>query len=207
MNTFNIKELAESVQAGKVVVYPTETLYAIGCSGFDQDAVRKVYAIKNRPVGKPLPLVIGDVSQLSLVTDHIGAGLETLASAFWPGPLSILVKAGKKLAPQVRDRQGFTSVRVTPHPVAGLLSIAARVPLVATSANISGGPPAALPGEIDKKILTLADSAFLGEPYPGGGKASTVARFIRENEIEILRHGAVSDELIKSKGFKIIARQ
>ena len=204
MDRIDIKELVRSVKAGGVVVYPTETLYAIGCGAMAGDAVKRVYEIKNRPVGKPLPLIIGSVDQLELVTSLVDDLLLSLAKCFWPGPLSILVKAKDELCPQVKDRDGFTSVRVSPHPVAKKLALMAETPLVATSANISGGDPAARPEELDDRILNLADFFFLAGPFPGGGDPSTVIRCFSEGYLEILRHGAIPKEALLARGFKIV---
>lgn len=193
--------LAETILQGGVVVYPTETLYALGCSAFDADAARRVARIKNRSEAKPLPLVVGHRSQLALVTPEAGPDILRLADLFWPGPLSLLVTASPELAPLVKDHRGLVSVRVTPHPVAASLCLKAGVPLVATSANISGQPPAHLALALSPALTDRVDGAWLKGPEPAGVAPSTVARPLGARRLEILRSGAVGPEALERSGF------
>ena len=135
-----VDKVLEALNAGGVVVYPTETLYAIGCVAVDDRACRRVAAIKSRDVNKPLPLIIGWPEGLQAVTEEVSEELHELAGLFWPGPLSVLVRAKAELSPLVSDDKGYTSVRLSSHSVAAELSCLAGAPLVATSANMAGKP-------------------------------------------------------------------
>jgi L-threonylcarbamoyladenylate synthase len=194
-----LKEMAR----GGVAVYPTETLYALGCSALDEAACRRVVEIKGREEFKPLPLIAGSVEQLEAVAGEFTDDVRLLAAHFWPGPLSVLVPAAAGLAPQVKDRRGMTSVRVTPHPAAAALCLELGAPLVATSANRAGGVPAANPGEIDPQVLSAA--VFLDlEPRPGGGPPSTVVEAPGGGELRVLRPGAVAVSRLQKAGFTLI---
>ncbi|MGE4469203.1 MAG: L-threonylcarbamoyladenylate synthase [Desulfovibrio sp.] len=188
---------------GGVVVYPTETLYALGCHGFLRDAALRVAAIKGRPKAKPLPLIIGGTSMLELVTDEITGTIRALAEAFWPGPLSILVRARSAVPRPVRDEQGLVSVRSTPHPLAAQICRELDAPLVATSANFSGNPPAGSPRDLDPDLLAKTDAALLEEPFPPGGAPSTLIRPLAGGRVEILRAGAVARQSLEEKGFAV----
>lgn len=124
-------DVLDILAQGGVAVYPTETLYALGCVATSHEAARRVAAIKGRPEAKPLPLIIGNLGQLGLVTHDAGGDLLGLAEAFWPGPVSLLVRAHEELSPLVRDEDGYTSVRVTSHPTAARLCAQLGMPLVA----------------------------------------------------------------------------
>ncbi|NJB67103.1 L-threonylcarbamoyladenylate synthase [Desulfobaculum xiamenense] len=188
---------------GGVLVYPTETLYAIGCDGLDAAAAARVYALKGRDPSKPLPLLVADAAQLSLVTDWSPQEISVLAEHFWPGPLSVLVPARAGLPAQIQDRRGLTSVRVTPHPVAAELSRRTGRPIVATSANISGQPAVCVPGQLDAGLCAGADFVLDERPWPAGGLPSTVVGVEGEGRLAVYREGAVSVERLEAVGFTV----
>jgi L-threonylcarbamoyladenylate synthase len=191
------------MEAGGVVVYPTETLYAVGCDATNEAACWKVAEIKARSEKKPLPLIIGGVGMLGLVTDESSEVLHSLVSSFWPGPLSILVKALPTLPDLLSDDDGYVSVRWSGHPFAAELSKRLRKPIVATSANVSGKPPVALPADLDPVLLEKAEAVYLDPPWPKGGNPSTVVRVLGLSQLEILREGAVTLKKLCDKGFSV----
>ncbi|MGE4554371.1 MAG: L-threonylcarbamoyladenylate synthase [Desulfovibrionaceae bacterium] len=192
------------LQAGGVIVYPTETLYGMGCDGRNLQAVARVARIKGRPESKPLPVIIGSLEMLELVSDPIPPLVRALARAFWPGPLSVLTPARPELAPGVRDGAGFVSVRLSPHPVARELSRRGGMPLVATSANLSGNDPTADPARLDPAMLAAVDLAITDPPWPGGGAPSTLVRPVSGHTIQALRVGAIRVEELEAKGFHVV---
>ncbi|MBG0790426.1 MAG: threonylcarbamoyl-AMP synthase [Desulfovibrionaceae bacterium] len=198
-----MQKILKAMEAGGVVVYPTETLYAVGCDATNPDACERVTRIKERPHDMPLPLIIGGVDMLKLVTDSQAAPLFELAKAFWPGPLSILVKALPTLPAQLCDRDGYTSVRFSGHAFASELSRRLRRPIVATSANISGHPPVALPEDLDPELVEMVDEIYVDPPWPRGDKPSTVVRMLGATRLEILREGAVPVKKLCDKGFAV----
>lgn len=194
-------DLLKALEAGETVIYPTETLYALGCDATSEDACRKVIDIKARPEAKPLPMIIGGVDMLALVTDERPRSLQELASSFWPGPLSILVRALPSLPAALSDDEGYTSVRWSGHAFASELSRRLRKPVVATSANISGKPPVAFPEDVDPKLIEATGATYFDPPWPKGGKPSTVIRMLGSNRLEIIREGAVTLKKLCDKGF------
>lgn len=195
--------LIKAMENGQVIIYPTETLYALGCDGYNAKACDTIIDIKARPASKPLPMIIGGVNMLGMVTDERPAALEQLASAFWPGPLSILVKALPELPSQVSDEHGYTSVRWSGHAFASELSRRLRRPIVSTSANLSGKPPVALPEDLDPDLLSMAGAVYDDPPWPKGGAASTVIRVLSSTRLEVIREGAVSVKMLCDKGFSV----
>jgi L-threonylcarbamoyladenylate synthase len=202
----NIAEAARLLNQGGVLVYPTETLYALGCAASSAEAAARVASLKGRPQSKPFPLIVADMpglwSVVAPLPEALRADVLRLAEAFWPGPLSVLLPTRPELPPLVRDGEGYSSLRVSPHPTVqnlcralAKLTPGAPAALVATSANKSGLPAAALPGDLDPALLAevaaCGGSALLAPPLPGGGAPSTLLRLTGSGHAQILRQGAV----------------
>lgn len=192
----NLDEAALALAHGGVVLYPTETLYALGCAAHRAEACERIATLKGRPEAKPFPLVLADLEGLSSIAEELPPDLLLLAERFWPGPLSVLVRTRDHLPRQVRDAEGFTSVRLTPHPIARELCRRAGPALVATSANRSGQDPASDPRLLDPGLIKGVDAALLAQPWPAGGAPSTLVRLPGGGRATILRAGAVSAEAL-----------
>ncbi|MCJ2163010.1 MULTISPECIES: L-threonylcarbamoyladenylate synthase [unclassified Pseudodesulfovibrio] len=201
-----MQDLLKALRSGGIVIYPTETLYAVGCDATSEEACLRIGKVKGRPDECPLPLIIGGMDMLGLVTAEQPKSLISLAKAFWPGPLSILVKALPELPGCLSDEQGYTSVRWSGHPFASELSRRLKKPIVATSANISGKPPVALPEDIAPDLLEMVDAAYMDPPWPRGHKPSTVVRILGSDKLEILREGEVSIKKLCDKGFSVAVK-
>ncbi len=199
----------DMLRLGGVCVYPTETYFGLGAGVFFPDALARVAAIKGRPSEKPLPLLAADLDQVqgvlsaSFAASPGYADFMRLAGMFWPGPLSLVVPTRQELSPLVKDAKGRTSIRITPHPVARALCLAAKSPLAATSANPSGGRPTAWPAQLDRDLCARVDAVVLDPPLPAGGPASTVAVPEGGGRLVILRRGAVTDEALAGAGFVV----
>ena len=198
------QEAVNIIKTGGVLVYPTETLFAIGADAMDEKAANRVARIKGRPIIKPLPLLVGSIEQLDLVTDKISPEILELTRKFWPGPLSILVKARPELPSAVKDSRGYTSVRWTEHPLAASLCLKARTPLIATSANMSGKPPTGLASELDEELTVMVEGVFDEKPGPRGGEPSTVVEPLKGKRIKVYRAGVITREEIVRAGFTLV---
>lgn len=196
-------DLIKAMKSGQLIIYPTETLYALGCDAYDVDAGKAVIDIKSRPSSKPLPMIIGGMEMLSMVTDDFSNTMKQLAADFWPGPLSILVKALPDLPGHLSDSEGYTSVRWSGHPFASELSKRLQRPIVSTSANLKGKEPASLPEDIDPVLIEKAGAVYTDPPWPKGGKASSVIRVLSATRLEVIREGAVSVKMLCDKGFSV----
>lgn len=199
-------DLLKALEAGELVIYPTETLYGVGCDGTNAEACEKLKALKGRAKNKPLPLIIGSMKMLSQVTNEIPNHLLELAGQFWPGPLSILVKALPELPEILSDDEGYTSVRWSGHPFASELARRLKKPIVATSANFSGGTPVALPEDLDPELMDKVKAVYLDPPWPKGKSPSTVVRMVGATKLEVIREGAISISKLCSKGYTAAQR-
>ena len=127
--------------AGELVVYPTETFYAIGADAFSSDALRRLFQVKHREPDRPVGLIAADATMAFSIARVVPIDARRLADAFWPGPLTLVLPARDDVAPELAGPDGV-GVRVSPHPVARALSTGIGRPITATSANLSGRAPA-----------------------------------------------------------------
>jgi L-threonylcarbamoyladenylate synthase len=169
-----IGEAVALIEAGEVVAFPTDTVYGIGVRAWDQDAVRRLYAIKERPANKAIALLLTGLGQLAEVTDHRSAALRDLADIYWPGPLTVVVPWNPSVEEGVRQPFSTVGVRVPDHPVALALISAAGTPLATTSANLSGAPSAASAQEVARQIGDRVALIIDGGLCPGGRDSSVV---------------------------------
>lgn len=159
---------AKALARGEAVIYPTETLYALGAVALNHRALERVIALKGREAGKPLPVIIAGLDQLPMICARDDEAVRRLIRDFWPGPLSILVPARPELSPLIQDHTGTVAVRWSPHPTAQALARACRAPLAATSANPSGGDPVSRPEDLDPALASAVAAILDFPPFPAG---------------------------------------
>jgi L-threonylcarbamoyladenylate synthase len=182
---------AERLRAGGLVVYPTETFYALGALAGSAAAVARLAAAKLRPGDRPVPLVAADLAAARAVAAAFPPLAERLAARFWPGPLTLVLPAAPGFPPEVA-REGTVGVRVPGSALARELARLAGGPLVSTSANRSGGPPVTRPADLDQGLVALVDCVLDGGETPGGLPSTVVA--VEPGGPRLLRAGAVSWE-------------
>jgi L-threonylcarbamoyladenylate synthase len=181
--------LAEKIlRQGGLVAFPTDTVYGVGSLAFDGVAVESIYAAKDRPLEKAIPILIADISDLLKVASSIPESAQRLAARFWPGPLTLVVPRNPGL-PGAVSATGSVGVRVPDHEVArALLRMAG--PMAVTSANISGGLNPTTAQEVQVQLGGRIPLILDGGPTPGG-MASTVVD-CSGREPQILRQGPIS---------------
>lgn len=197
----DLSRALQVIASGGCLVYPTETLYALGADGTCVSAAAHIYLLKGRDPAKPLPLIIAGLDQLDQVTLAQPPDLERLAELFWPGPLSVLVPTRPGLPAVVSDQYGLTSVRVTSHHLAARLCREAGRPLIATSANLSGHLATARLADLDPELLGRVDCVVEAGPRPAGGPPSTVVGLLGGGVLAVHRQGAVSLDALRHAGF------
>jgi L-threonylcarbamoyladenylate synthase len=131
-----------ALRAGELVVFPTETFYGIAADPFSPSALTKLFSIKGRDPQKPIALIAADAQMAFSIASEISNVARTLAKAFWPGPLTIVLPARAGFPPPLIGPDGGVGVRVSPHPIARALCEGLGRPITATSANRSAEEPA-----------------------------------------------------------------
>ena len=128
------------LRQGGIIAYPTETFYGLGAKYDIEPALKRLYDIKKRPGKMAMPLIIGDMEQLAMLTEVIPDKAGALISKFWPGPLTLLFEARSGLSDFI-VAENKVAVRMPGESFALSLARASGFPVTATSANISGMPP------------------------------------------------------------------
>ena len=138
--TSAIQSAREVILAGGLIAYPTDTVYGLSASPFQETAIERIFAAKGRDFNKAIAILVGDLEQLPLVTSGFTESAEVLARKFWPGALTLVVPIASTL-PGIISPFPTIGIRMPDHPFA-LTLLRALGPLATTSANISGQPDA-----------------------------------------------------------------
>ena len=140
LDTGQLDLIADAFKEGKLVVFPTETVYGLGADGFNSDACKKIFEAKGRPGDNPLILHIAYISQMDdLVLDFPDLA-KILADEFWPGPLTMILKRSKRVPDAVTAGLDTVAIRMPSHPIAREILKYSGLPIAAPSANLSGKP-------------------------------------------------------------------
>jgi len=182
------------LKAGGLVAFPTDTVYGVGALAFDGKAIESIYAAKDRPVEKAIPILIADASELDKVGIDIPVAAIRLAARFWPGPLTILVPKRPEL-PEFVSATSSVGVRVPDHEIARALLRAAG-PMAVTSANISGGPSPVSAEQVYQQLEGRIPLIIDGGRTPGGVPSTLVD--CTTPELTILREGPIRMEKLHS---------
>jgi L-threonylcarbamoyladenylate synthase len=194
-NDQGIETAAKLVLEGRLVAYPTDTVYGLGCNPFDKQAVDRLILAKQRPKGA-LPILVNSM----VAAKKIGEFNKTssrLVGRFWPGPLTLIVPLRTKLPAAVTDDSPFVGLRIPKHETALFLIEKCEGRIIGTSANISGRPSPRTADEVLNQLGGHLDLILDGGPTTLG-KESTVAKVLGAG-VEVLREGAISrDEILKA---------
>ena len=156
------------------VALPTDTLYGLAADPFRADAVARVFLVKGRMADRALPLIAADADQVAARLGPLPPNGARLAEKFWPGPLTLLVPAPAALAREVTGGTGRVGVRVPAHEIARAICRGPDGPITATSANRSGQPATADPGEVERTLGDDVDLLIDAGPTPGGAPSTIV---------------------------------
>jgi len=189
----------EILKFGGLVAFPTDTVYGLAALAYNGDAVISIYEVKDRPVEKAIPVLIGDVSDLEKVCAEVPEIAIKLAARFWPGPLTLVVPKNPQL-PEAVSARPTVGVRIPDHPVArALLRLAG--PLAVTSANLSGRQSPSTAQEVFDQLGGRIALILDGGKTPGGVPSTVVD--CTGPELQVLRKGSISKgEILAMSGQK-----
>ena len=137
-----IEHAVEILKKGGVIAYPAETVYGLGCDPFNEAACERIQALKERSVEKTMLLLACSREQIETMAGELNGITGKLAEKFWPGPLTIILKPKKNVPVYLLGKSQGIAFRVTSSPVASVLAKQFGVPIISTSANLSGKSPA-----------------------------------------------------------------
>ena len=186
-------EAAECLKSGGIIAIPTDTVYGLGADPFNADAVQRLYTIKGRPDGKPIPLVLSSVDDVHRVSQNLPDYFFHLTDRFWPGGLTIIVEA-KDLLPVLTAGGNTVGIRIPNNPLLLKILQAFGGPAAITSANLSGEPPATSTQEIGEELASRIDVIVDGGKTPG--PIPSTVYDISVSPPLIRRHGVISEETL-----------
>ncbi len=182
---------AEQIRNGQVLGMPTDTFYGLAADPFNLRAVDRVYEIKTRGRHKPLSLLIENLEQAEELADFLPDEFHELAKKFWPGPMTIIVKAAPRLPLKVTANTGNIAIRVPAAEIPLAVIKAAKVPITATSANLSGAAECttalAVKQQLEDRVPIIVD----GGTSPRSVPSTIINLSERGSRWKVLREGAV----------------
>jgi len=194
METINLERAVWALKNGGVVAIPTDTLYGLAADAFNSAAVDRIFAIKGRPDGLALPVLVSGWEQVERVAENIPSQAQTLVARFWPGALTLVVRKALGLPDRLTAGGPTVAVRMPDHPAPIGLIHGLGGPITGTSANISGGADLLTLSELTVELEGIVDYIVTDGPEPQG-TASTVVD-ITSGQPKLLREGAIPFEQV-----------
>ena len=184
----SITQAAAEARAGNLIVIPTDTLYGLACDAFNADAIRVIYAAKQRPYSKPIPILLADSSDLTRVVRSVPAVAHTFINQYWPGPLTLLLPKHPDLPAEISNNDSI-AVRIPNNQAGRDIIRAAGGAMAVTSANLSGQEPADTAVDALNKLAGWVTAVIDDGPSPHA-EASTILD-CTGHELKILREGPI----------------
>ena len=200
-NEEKIKEAAQDILNGKLVIFPTETVYGIGANALNDNACKNIFKAKGRAGDNPLIVHVNNVDMIKQLVEEPNEVEKILISTFCPGPFTLILKAKNIIPKSVTAGLETVGIRMPSNKIANKLIEFAGVPIAAPSANVSGRPSGTkiedILKEFDGKVSTIIDDGMVDI-----GLESTVVRVI-DNKVRILRPGKITKEDIEKLGIEV----
>ena len=191
-NDEDVQKAASAISDGAVIVFPTDTVYGLGCNPYNHDAVLSLYEIKKREKTKPFPVIGYSKEELEKIAEFNSLE-EKIAETFWPGAITLILKVKDKEIQKSLSLGEKIAVRVPNNKCALALLKECKL-LVGTSANVSGDRPFNDPKECTENLIGY-DLFIDGGIISSEGESTIVE--IENNNVKILRKGSISEEMIK----------
>ena len=182
----------ETIDNKGILVFPTETVYALGTSAFNEEGIKKIFEIKNRPLSNPISVLVSDITMIRSLVRNISPSEEKLIEKFFPGPLTIVFDKKDTVPDVLTAGEDTIGIRMPDNEFSLKLIKGTKTPLAATSANLSGKESGTNIESIKEDFGNLVDC------YIDGGESqigipSTVVR-VEEGKIRIIREGTITKE-------------
>lgn len=189
MDQSEARRAAEIIRTGGVIVYPTETVFGIGCDPWNHSAWERIMELKRRESVRTMLLLADSREMVEHMVGKLVPLAARLADAFWPGALSLVLRPERELPSWLYGPSGGVAFRVSKHPVSRSIIGEFGKPIISTSANISGQPPVSTFEEARRMFGDFADMVVDGD-VPLSGIPSTIID-LTSGEMELIREGAI----------------
>ena len=194
-NLVQIKQASRIIKSGKLVAFPTETVYGLGANALDSSAVKKIFDVKGRPSDNPLIIHISDIADLGILSECIPERAFELIDKFWPGPLTLVLKKSKIVPRIITGGLDTVAIRMPENKIAQKLIEQAGTPIAAPSANIAGKPSPTAVNHVIEDLYGKISMIIDGGPTKIGIE-STVIDLSRKTPM-LLRPGGVTLEQLQ----------
>jgi L-threonylcarbamoyladenylate synthase len=184
-----VREAAEVLLRGGIVAFPTDTLYGLSVALMDPSAVEFLHRLKRRPPKLSVISLLPDPDDIHPLVADVPEVAQALIDRFWPGPLSIVFKASPLVPERVQGEGGTIALRVPKHALSHEILRAVGGPVVSSSANVSGEPPARSADEVIAAFGNQLDVVLDGGPAAASEPTTLVD--VSKGRIEVLRRGAI----------------
>jgi len=183
----NLEDILDVLNNNGIILYPTDTIWGLGCRSDRQDAVEKIFNLKKREKSKPLSVLVSSLSMLHETVLDVHPRIETLL-LYHTKPLTLIYKKAKNIQPPLADQSGSLGVRLTSEPFCKKIIDALGVPLVSTSANLSGNPYPKNFKEINMELIEKVDYVVkYRQTELTVSEPSVIAKFNKEGDLDFLR--------------------
>ena len=191
-----LKDLGKKLQNGCIGIFPTDTVYGIGCNAFNENSIKKLFEIKHRNFSKPINVLISNQKMLNSVVEYILPEEQKLIDNFWPGALTIIFKKRNNISNLLTSNLNTIGIRMPNDKITLDLLSYSNIPLATTSANISGENSGThiydFYNNFNNKVDFILDN---GDSHIG--QASTIVQIINGSP-KILREGCISNQQIRN---------
>ncbi len=188
--TDNLEQITATIRRGGVIAFRTDTFYGLGADPFNLSAVQKIRELKAREDDKPILVVISEPKQLDRLISHRSKAFNNLTAQFWPGALTIIGRAGDELPEELTAGTKTVGVRLPDDDKVRALIAACGGALTATSANVSGQPPAHNAAEVEKYFGQRIELIVDGDPSKSESPSTVIDA--TTDEIKLVREGVIS---------------
>ncbi len=196
-----VSKAADMLKRGAVIAIPTETVYGLAANAFDADAVSRIFTAKGRPQDNPLIVHISHLDELYPLVTDVPETAVTLAEAFWPGPLTMVLPKSDLLPDVISAGLDTVAIRMPSHPIAGEIIRLSGCPLAAPSANISGKPSPTTADHVITDMMGKIDGIVVSNDSSVGVESTVI--LLANGQKRLLRPGGVTLEMLESAIGKI----
>lgn len=194
-----IEQAAKAIKGGQAVVFPTRTLYGLGVDPFNEAALERLFAIKQRSGDRPVSVLVRDRRDLATLVQDLTVDARRVMDALWPGQVTLVLAARHSVPRRLTAGTGKIGVRMPAHPVAVALVSAVSGPVTATSANLSGQSGCWRIADLHPRVAAVADMVLDAGPLDGGVGSTVVD--VTGGSPRVIREGTVSvADIMKALG-------
>ncbi len=190
MNTNLLRKAVDIIKKGGLVIFPTDTVYGLGCNPFNEKALGRLFQVKKRVSNKPVPILVSSLKKAEEIAEF-SSFAKKIASQYWPGALTLVLPAKPKVPPSLLGRGDSVGIRIPNHQLTLLLIRGVGGYLIGTSANLSGRKPACTSEEAGEQLGEKVDMILDGGRCPIGNSSTVVdvisspPRILRQGTLEL----------------------